>query len=447
MIKSITIDNNTLSSSSNVDTMEKITIDNFLIFKKVEMPIKRFNLLIGEQASGKSLLSKLVHYFKDSTLTFTNCVVNGYSFEIYITRLEAAFLSNFPNEYWSDNKFEITYQIDSNYFKVKSNFAKKTKIRIELSNDFEKVYNQLCEDTNALRAKLYREETKRKEKYDEHRFAPPLEFSLRDQIRKQLSESSLSGFYESHVFIPSSRSFFANLEKNYWSITEDILDIDPLIKKFGRAYDNAKNFYKFFDRTNTNNISAKSDLSACLDQVIKAKYNEIDGEDWIIGSDYKVKLSRASSGQQEAFPMLLILSLNSFKRGGTNYNTIFIEEPEAHLFPDAQNKVMSEILKGYFNRKTNFFITTHSPYILTALNNSILAYDVINKGKLTQDKFTEMSLGSYPISFEDISAFSITKGELRNIKDSEVRLIGGELLDEISNQFGDIFNGLLELDE
>ena len=46
--------------------MEKIIVKNFLILENIEMPINKFNLVIGEQASGKSLLSKLVYYFKNN---------------------------------------------------------------------------------------------------------------------------------------------------------------------------------------------------------------------------------------------------------------------------------------------------------------------------------------------------------------------------------------------
>lgn len=44
--------------------MQKIYIRNNGPVKKFEMEVKKFNLLIGEQATGKSTIAKSVYYFK-----------------------------------------------------------------------------------------------------------------------------------------------------------------------------------------------------------------------------------------------------------------------------------------------------------------------------------------------------------------------------------------------
>jgi len=44
--------------------MEKLVIDSFLDFKKLEIDVKKFTILIGQQASGKSLIAKLTYFFK-----------------------------------------------------------------------------------------------------------------------------------------------------------------------------------------------------------------------------------------------------------------------------------------------------------------------------------------------------------------------------------------------
>lgn len=45
-----------------------------------------------------------------------------------------------------------------------------------------------------------------------------------------------------------------------------------------------------------------------------------------------------------------------------------MEEPESHLFPDAQ-KDMAEALGLFANKNNQLMVTTHSPYILGAFNN------------------------------------------------------------------------------
>lgn len=422
--------------------MEKIIVKNFLILEDVEMPINKFNLLIGEQASGKSLLSKLVFYFKNNLDDFIFCLVNDKSYDDFIMRLENSFLSIFPSEYWQQNKnFEIKYEINTHYFKITSDDNKNSKIMLELSNEFQQLFNTIKKSIHDWKEEFRKLELQ--EAQGSLRFTMPFESQARDKIIEAISESEISHFFHIQTFIPSSRSFFANLQKNYWSLTDDILDIDPLIKKFGKSYENTKNLYNILNKNNI--LEPEIDVSACLNEVIKAEYQEIDGDDWIVGENHKVKLSRASSGQQEAFPMLLILMMNNARVWKFNSHHTYIEEPEAHLFPKAQSKVFSAILKIFDTQKTGFFITTHSPYILTVLNNSVYASELIQQGKLTKEKFFELS-NSYPINFDDISAFSIENGRLTNIKDDDLKLIGGEILDSVSHQFGAVYDTLLELD-
>lgn len=58
------------------------------------------------------------------------------------------------------------------------------------------------------------------------------------------------------------------------------------------------------------------------------------------------------------------------------YTNLVIEEPEQNLFPETQVQLVYYILSKIDkeNRQDNLILTTHSPYILYALNNCLLAY-------------------------------------------------------------------------
>jgi len=43
--------------------MESLIIENFLIIKYAEIEIKKINVIIGEQSTGKSIIAKLVFLF------------------------------------------------------------------------------------------------------------------------------------------------------------------------------------------------------------------------------------------------------------------------------------------------------------------------------------------------------------------------------------------------
>ena len=125
-----------------------------------------------------------------------------------------------------------------------------------------------------------------------------------------------------------------------------------------------------------------------------------------------------------------------------NKNVNYIEEPEAHLFPIAQ-KYIVQIIAFLYNLNNINFITTHSPYILTAINNLILAYDVMNsKGENVVSEIVSKDL---TINFDDIAAYTIEDGILTSIKDKDTRLIGMNIIDSVSDDFANEFDKLLEL--
>ena len=121
-----------------------------------------------------------------------------------------------------------------------------------------------------------------------------------------------------------------------------------------------------------------------------------------------------------------------------------VEEPEQNLFPTTQAQVLYELLK-YKNENENnkLIITTHSPYILTSLNNAIFAKDVFNK----QHKYIEELPENKMVSFEDISAYKLEEGNIISIRDEETRLINAYQIDDCSIQIDENFSKLSELME
>ena len=144
--------------------------------------------------------------------------------------------------------------------------------------------------------------------------------------------------------------------------------------------------------------------------------------------------------------MIIILkALNYISSSGGGF-TLYIEEPEAHLFPTAQKRIV-ELLARTFNSKNRnlqIFITTHSPYVLTAINNLIFAYDVMkNKG---EDLVSEIISKNLTINFDDVAAYTIENGILTSIVDEEFSIIDSDELDKASSHASDIYNQLLEFE-
>lgn len=141
----------------------------------------------------------------------------------------------------------------------------------------------------------------------------------------------------------------------------------------------------------------------------------------------------------------MLLTLSVWPRLSEN-RLCFIEEPEAHLFPVAQSDVVSFLSLLYSDFKTRFFITTHSPYILSAFNNLIMAHDVISAGGYSKEQLKAANGVSSPIRFEDVSAYAMSEGTLESIVDETYRLIGSDLIDSISAKFDNVMDDMLSVE-
>jgi predicted ATPase len=185
-----------------------------------------------------------------------------------------------------------------------------------------------------------------------------------------------------------------------------------------------------------------NELHKLIESIVKGEYEYHDEQDWLVSKGRRINLANASSGQQESLPMLLVLAVWPIISGNNN-GLCFIEEPEAHLFPTSQGHIISILSLLHQSLGTKFFITTHSPYILSALNNFILAGDTIDRGEVTIEEFKQINGTGSPIKFDDISAYTIVDGKTENIADEDYRMIGGDILDNISEHFEDVMNKLL----
>ena len=81
------------------------------------------------------------------------------------------------------------------------------------------------------------------------------------------------------------------------------------------------------------------------------------------------------------------------------------------------------------------------------MNNFILASDKIGESTLTLAEFTQLNGSGYPIKFEDVSAYTMSNGEAESINDEEYRMIGADMLDNISEHFESVMNKMLSSGE
>lgn len=127
---------------------------------------------------------------------------------------------------------------------------------------------------------------------------------------------------------------------------------------------------------------------------------------------------------------------------------IFIEEPESNLFPINQMN-MAYYLTSLRNAKNNpnIMFSTHSPYILTSLNN--ILYASMIKQKLQDDKKNNIYKiidKKNIIDHKDLAAYRLENGKAKLIIYKETNLIDAEYIDTVSSEIMADFHKLSELD-
>lgn len=390
---------------------ERLIIKNFFTLKDVDIELGKYNVFIGEQASGKSLIIKLCYFFREILTA-------------YLPHLSKEL--NMVSDYFYDRFFQVFNMVDSIDNAVI--FYSYGKYRIELnliegkiifSDNLQDVFHNCIVDLD------------KNNLYPSGNLKIIRAITPNGTLLSAISNTPSNNLKQQEIFIPAGRVIFYSLLNNLFIVLNQQMDISPLLIEFGQNYQRSLSAF----RSIANNSEKQHELFERLSaKILKGEFIYDNFGGYIKNNSFNTRLSDASSGQQEFLPVYLILrELLAFGQGN-----LYIEEPEAHLYPSAQ-KAITELLV-YVTNATNsdgLYITTHSPYILTVLNNLILANDVKDK----QNLFDKDLL----IPFEEVRAYYIADGGARDLRDMENRLILADNLDKVSEQTALDFDKLLDL--
>ena len=427
-------------------TNETLAIENFAGINRLEIDLKKINVLIGPQATGKSVIAKLLFYFKGFIWELLSALENEQSNEKEQSNqeLDVKFIEKFeeyfPPPNWGKGNFCIRYKIRDEFIEI-NRIGEELKVSLQYSEYYK---NKLIYGKTLLR------EQSRK---DIDNSTKTIKWSpillVRDKMRDHISrEIGPTGIYY-QFFIPAGRSFFANLEgSGVFTFIVNKIAIDPFLAEFGLIYEQVK---EVFDTKKGN-----AQFDDLAESIICGKYRREKTRDYIIASDgRKVDIAHSSSGQQETLPLILILRSLPFKKEfhGRAGQTVYIEEPEAHMFPTAQRNII-ELIATVFNESKNlqFFITTHSPYVLTAINNLLqagqLQVQLERAGDAERlDALKRIVPPERMLNVEDVAVYSLSAEGCEMIIDQETGLIQTNIIDKVSDELAIQFGKLLDFIE
>ncbi len=416
--------------------VERIHIENFGGINNMTFDFKSINLLIGPQGSGKSVTVKLLYFFKNFMNEIIKSIENEETKRDLDQRQKETFINFFPKESWSKDDFFITYSYENTSIDIR-----------KIDHKISFTYSENIKAVLKKGKKIYQEE---KAKLLENRKVP--NFNIKRQINEKIQDcvknelGSLSTFDQ--FFIPAGRSFFANIQSSIFSFLSDNRSLDPFLIEFGSFYENLKRFYSDVLAEDKND----KEYDELIAEVLNSTYIREKEKDYLVHKDQrKVNLTNASSGQQETLPLVIILkTLTKISSVGGGI-TLYIEEPEAHLFPSAQKRIV-ELLARTFNSTDNkfqIFVTTHSPYILSSFNNLIYAGNIKNRLKLEgkkYDKLNKIISTKEQLTSDLFSVYSLSNNEQKDLIEQESNLISQTILDAVSDEISIAFDKLLNID-
>ena len=385
--------------------MAHIIIKNIGQIKEVELDLNKINVFMGPQSSGKSTIAKIVSFclwVEKNVCLFRDTLDIELNFQKILEDYHQL------HGYFNEGSY-ILYQ--SKYVKIE--YTSENKVAIIHSLNFEFDYK---------RSKIVYVPAER------NLIALPYWSTFK------LSDDNLKSYASDWNFV---RSMF----------TKEIpLDINPLGISY---YYDEKERKDYISLPNTGNSVTLTDASSGI-QTSTSLYLLHKAY-----CQYRSKLSEMSSIEDEVtlekvykkhlhypttrkYPDPIPESDHFFYKGrscvvkpGTkeeairildNYTEIqyvqsIIEEPELNLFPDTQQALMYELISDAVASDNVMTITTHSPYILFALNNCVMG-GLVGKNVPEEEKKNFPSFASW-INPKLVSVYEIHNGTIKCIQDED----------------------------
>jgi len=412
---------------------ERLIIKSFAGIKEAQIDINKINLFIGPQASGKSIIAKLAYFFKN----FNSLLLKAIEEEKTKTEFDKIILKKFeyyfPPPTWPEYGFSIRFELGEFFIELVRDIT-KGKLILSYSHFF---YQKLQYYKRDYRERI-KEHVSKEDEFDEI-LIKSMELQQRFYTRLQKDISRYSSFRQ--IFIPAGRSFFANLQSNIFTFLSNS-QLDPILIEFGAFYEQTKAISEQLSTRKSQKTLGTIDR--LVGEILVGSYQRDKKGDYLVHTDgRKVNIPYCSSGHQEILPLIIILLRI---RASSVGSTVYIEEPEAHLFPQSQ-KAIVELIMSIMNKESmQLFITTHSPYILSSFNN------LIEAGRLGQELPQDQLKALYKIvpkeqfvDYNEINVYSVDNGKVKTALDKDMQLIAQNVLDDVSNDISIQFGKLLDL--
>lgn len=405
--------------------MQKLTIKNIGAIKLVEFEVNRINVFMGPQSSGKSTISKILCHCQWVEKT---CFLNDKQLENF--QKQGVFYDSLVEYHKLDGYFHknasIKYQGEAMTITY-THSSKKTTIKLNDKMIFS--YPKICyipSERNFVAG------VPNFSKYNEGNnvllyFA--YDWSEAKEDIKKLDISNLLSREVSYENINDRDYIFDNGAKLL--LTNASSGVQSVLPLYQTIIYMLSNLYKKQRALSPSKEMARKDFA---NEMIKVANRIADGESiskfkkhsnilismFKMLENYDVKaMNKLSDLPPKELSHNIYEAVHVMERlFNYRYTQLFIEEPEQNLFPDTQQEFVYWLLDIMQNDKNHAaIITTHSPYILFALNNCMM-------GGLVRDNIPEEEVSGFAshsawINPKSVSVFELDNGTLRCVQDED----------------------------
>lgn len=384
--------------------LKTLQVKNFGPVSDATVKLRAINMFIGEQSIGKSTLAKLITIFTDY-VSLCRLIQGG----IIVWNNQ---LKDYNLDIYQNDPYYIVYEMEEDDKKFHIEFL-SGKISF-----FMKIHDTTITNAEEITSAIIN----LKKFYHQEKVIT--------KIAQDLESNTFLEIFTNSLYIPAERIIYSVLTNLMPALALANSTIPKNLLRFMVELSNAKSEYPKF-HIDLLKVAFKHERS---EDTIVLEYGKKD-----------IPMSAASSGIQSLVPLLLVLHYAISKR---EYSSFVIEEPECNLFPSKQVELLKEILKMVKYPTRTLTITTHSPYLLSAMNNILFAGMLTEKyGKKIKRYVDNIIPEDYQLNLCDCSVYSLGKDindgvYCRSLIDEETGMIDYNSLDGVSEELANEFEAL-----
>lgn len=414
-----------------VEILQRLEMKNFGPIKECCIDIDKITIFTGPQAAGKSTVAKMIYFFS----TVGDDVANW----------NLRYKNNLKEK---NNFFDYVYfELIEKFFQIFGEVPLKEGACINYYYGIDTYIKIFYVDIGVI--KIF--------------FSDNITSYLLSVDNNKLAEMNLAEMLSTTykvVYIPSGRNlttiFGEQLSYIYASMDDNQKRlIDLCTRRYIEMVLKLKPFFsdgvermvsKLINRVSNNRVDVLYRAYLLSKKILGGEYKYRYGHEQIILDENAdiIDVNYASSGQQEA---LWIINLLVYYMLDNKPTFFIIEEPESHLYPNAQ-KLITEMIALATGESNSCIITTHSPYVLGALNNLIYAAEVYRKKADSMENILKENnlLQEQLISVDTLAAYHVESGCLRSAIDKEEWLIDNSVIDGASSDINQLFDAIANVD-